>query len=71
MGVIGRMASSVAVAASKGSGSSAFSMMASSCWAVRALGLGTSESGERTALAPNRPDIKTSKSMAMAMASAR
>ena len=69
--VIGRMAWMVCRAVSSVSGSSAFSMMASSCCELRPLWLGTSASGERTALAPNRPVMKISESMPIAMASAR
>ena len=65
------MALIVARALSSVSGSSAFSMMASSCAELRPLLLGTSASGERTALAPNRPVMKISELMPMAMASAR
>ena len=37
----------------------AVSITACSCSALRAFGLGTSESGERSAWAPNRPDMNT------------
>ncbi len=51
--------------------SSAVSIMALSCCELRAFTLGTSDSGERTALAPNSPAMKMRESMPMAIASAR
>mgnify|MGYP003332396263 CR=1 FL=1 len=59
-GVIGRIALSVLRAFSNVSGSSAFSTIASSWRPERARVLGTSDKGERTAFAPNRPDMNTS-----------